>query len=177
MFDYFKHYSAVSSERSGNSDRRFGAAMVVHGRCVQTPSFLCTMEVSIIRSVRRHILKQTSVAAGALSEATASTLDGAALMVAAGAGSLAVGVPLAVMPAPLLAAGGLAMFLDSNAMRDYLLFVAGSLGTGGAPSSSRLKSEFGRICLQFFGLEACQGLVNLYLCLLSKLQIDFFCDG
>ena len=67
---------------------------------------------------------------GALGEAARSTLDGAALMVSAGAGSLAAGVPVAVMPAPLLAAGGLAMFLDSNLMRDYLLFVAGALGTG-----------------------------------------------
>ena len=75
-------------------------------------------------------------AAGVLGEAAASTLDGAALMVAAGAGSLAAGVPIAIMPAPLLAAGGLAMFLDSNLMRDYLLFVAGSLGSGAAPPCS-----------------------------------------
>ena len=54
-------------------------------------------------------------------------------MLAAGAGSLAVGVPLTVMPAPLLAAGGLAMFLDSNLMRDYLLFLAGTLCTGTFP--------------------------------------------
>lgn len=43
---------------------------------------------------------------------------------------MAAGVPVAVMPAPLLAAGGMAMFLDSNLMRDYLLFVAGSFATG-----------------------------------------------
>ena len=60
----------------------------------------------------------------------ASTLDGTALMLSAGAGSVAAGVPLTVMPAPLVAAGGLAMYLESGALRDYLLFVAGALGTG-----------------------------------------------
>jgi hypothetical protein len=69
--------------------------------------------------------------AGLLGDAVASTLDGAALMIAAGAGALAAGVPITVMPAPLLAAGGLAMYLDTDALRDYLLFVAGVLGTGG----------------------------------------------
>jgi imidazolonepropionase-like amidohydrolase len=68
--------------------------------------------------------------AGLLGDAVASTLDGAALMIAAGAASLAAGVPITVMPAPLLAAGGLAMYLDTDALRDYLLFVAGTLGTG-----------------------------------------------
>lgn len=67
---------------------------------------------------------------GLLGDAVASTLDGAALMIAAGAGALAAGVPITVMPAPLLAAGGLAMYLDTDALRDYLLFVAGALGTG-----------------------------------------------
>ena len=72
----------------------------------------------------------TLIPAGLLGDAVASTLDGAALMIAAGAGSLAAGVPITVMPAPLLAAGGLAMYLDTDALRDYLLFVAGTLGTG-----------------------------------------------
>lgn len=61
----------------------------------------------------------------------ASSLDGTALMLSAGAGSVAAGVPMTVMPAPLVAAGGLAMYLESAALRDYLLFVAGALGTGG----------------------------------------------
>ena len=74
---------------------------------------------------------QCRFAAGLLGDAVASTLDGAALMIAAGAGSLAAGVPVTVMPAPLLAAGGLAMYLDSVALRDYFLFVAGAFGTGG----------------------------------------------
>jgi len=68
--------------------------------------------------------------AGVLTENVASTLDGTALMLSAGAGSVAAGVPLTVMPAPLVAAGGLAMYLESGALRDYLLFVAGALGTG-----------------------------------------------
>lgn len=83
-----------------------------------------------------------------LGEAAASTLDGAALMVAAGAGSLAAGVPVAVMPAPLVAAGGLAMFLDSNLMRDYLLFVAGSLGTGVHPPHLSLSTPMTGIDLR-----------------------------
>ena len=68
--------------------------------------------------------------AGLLTESVAGTLDGTALMLSAGAGSVAAGVPLTVMPAPLVAAGGLAMYLESGALRDYLLFVAGALGTG-----------------------------------------------
>lgn len=68
--------------------------------------------------------------AGVLTENVASTLDGTALMLSAGAGSVAAGVPLTVMPAPLVAAGDLAMYLESGALRDYLLFVAGALGTG-----------------------------------------------
>lgn len=43
---------------------------------------------------------------------------------------MAAGVPVKVMPAPLVAAGGLAMYLESGALRDYLLFVAGALGSG-----------------------------------------------
>ncbi len=70
----------------------------------------------------------------------ASTLDGTALMIAAGAGSLAAGVPITVMPAPLLAAGGLAMYLDTAQLRDYLLFVAGALGTGGNTETQHLES-------------------------------------
>ena len=60
-------------------------------------------------------------------------------MLSAGAGSVAAGVPMTVMPAPLVAAGGLAMYLESAALRDYLLFVAGSLGTGedGLPPAPR----------------------------------------
>lgn len=68
--------------------------------------------------------------AGLLSENVASSLDGTALMLSAGASSVAAGVPMMVMPAPLVAAGGLAMYLESAALRDYLLFVAGTLSTG-----------------------------------------------
>ena len=78
--------------------------------------------------------QQILLPAGLLGDAVASTLDGAALMIAAGAGALAAGVPITVMPAPLLAAGGLAMYLDTDALRDYLLFVAGTLGTGESPA-------------------------------------------
>ena len=43
------------------------------------------------------------------------------------------------MPAPLVAAGGLAMYLESGALRDYLLFVAGVLGTGASQDCSSFR--------------------------------------
>ena len=59
-------------------------------------------------------------------------------MISAALGSLAAGLPLWVLPAPLLAAAGMAMFYDTRAFRDYLLFVLGALATGawGSGSSS-----------------------------------------
>ena len=61
----------------------------------------------------------------------AGVLLGPLLMVSAALGSLAAGVPIWVLPAPLLAAAGLSMFYDTRTLRDYLLFVAGGLLTGG----------------------------------------------
>ena len=75
-----------------------------------------------------------------LTDNVASTLDGTALMLSAGAGSVAAGVPLTVMPAPLVAAGGLAMYLESGALRDYLLFVAGALGTGAVTAEGGMRA-------------------------------------
>lgn len=62
----------------------------------------------------------------------AGVLLGPLLMVSAALGSLAAGVPIWVLPAPLLAAAGLSMFYDTRTLRDYLLFVAGGLLTGAA---------------------------------------------
>ena len=48
------------------------------------------------------------------------------LPVCAGAGALAMGVPLVVIPVPMLAAAGLVLFAESGALRDYAIFVVAS---------------------------------------------------
>ncbi len=68
---------------------------------------------------------------GSLSEEAEGLLVGPLLMLSAAVGALAAGLPLWMLPAPLLAASGLAMFYDTRSLRDYLLFVAGALATGG----------------------------------------------
>lgn len=60
----------------------------------------------------------------------AGFLVGPLLMMSAALGSLAAGLPLWVLPAPLLAAAGMAMFYDTRALRDYMLFALGALATG-----------------------------------------------
>ncbi|KAI3433444.1 hypothetical protein D9Q98_003258 [Chlorella vulgaris] len=60
-----------------------------------------------------------------------SMLVGPLLMLSAAVGALAGGLPIWMLPAPLAAAAGLAMFYDTYSLRDYSLFVAGSLATGG----------------------------------------------
>ncbi|PSC73750.1 no exine formation 1 [Micractinium conductrix] len=68
---------------------------------------------------------------GSLGEELEGLLVGPLLMLSAAVGALAGGLPMWMLPAPLLAASGLAMFYDTRALRDYLLFVVGSLATGG----------------------------------------------
>ncbi|EFN59471.1 expressed protein [Chlorella variabilis] len=68
---------------------------------------------------------------GSLGGDVEGMLVGPLLMLSAAVGALAAGLPLWMLPAPLLAASGLAMFYDTAALRDYLLFVAGALATGG----------------------------------------------
>ena len=53
------------------------------------------------------------------------TSTGAALVCSATAGGLAAGLPLHIMPAPMLAATGLAMFLEGKELRYYCMFVVG----------------------------------------------------
>lgn len=48
-----------------------------------------------------------------------------------GLGAVACGMPLWILPAPLLAASGLLMYLESGLLRDYCLLVAASLAGGG----------------------------------------------
>lgn len=68
---------------------------------------------------------------GALGDEAAGALLGPVLMISASVGSLAAGIPMWVLPAPLLSAAGLAMYYETRTLRDYLLFTAGALVTGG----------------------------------------------
>jgi len=59
----------------------------------------------------------------------ASTVAGSLLIVCTCAGAFAAGVPLLVMPAPLVAASGLVLWFESGQLRDYAIFFAGSILT------------------------------------------------
>jgi len=67
---------------------------------------------------------------GALGEDAASALMGPVIMVSSSIGGLVMGLPIWVLPAPLLASAGLALFLDSHSFKDYLVFVTGAIATG-----------------------------------------------
>lgn len=64
-----------------------------------------------------------------LGEALSSNLAGSVLIVSATLGSIAAGIPLPVLAAPLISAGGLALALESRQLRDYALFVVGGATT------------------------------------------------
>ena len=64
---------------------------------------------------------------GALGGTVDLTVAGMLAVGAAGAGAFAMGVPLPVMPAPLVAAAGFALYYESGLLRDYLLFALGAL--------------------------------------------------
>lgn len=68
--------------------------------------------------------------AGVLSGELGSSLGGAAIVMSCGAAGVACGLPLWLMPAPLLAGSGIALFYDSGSIRDYCLFSAGTFATG-----------------------------------------------
>jgi len=70
-----------------------------------------------------------SSSAGLLGEALNNNLAGSVLIVSASLGSIAAGIPLTVMAAPLSSAGGLALALESRQLRDYSLFVVGGAVT------------------------------------------------
>ena len=67
---------------------------------------------------------------GALGEEVAGVLAGPVAMVSASVGGLVMGLPVWVLPAPLIASAGLALFFDSRTLRDYLIFVVGAIATG-----------------------------------------------
>lgn len=60
----------------------------------------------------------------------ALVLLGPMLMISSAIGCLVVGVPVWALPAPLVAAAGVAMYCESGSMRDYLFVVIGGLCTG-----------------------------------------------
>ena len=67
--------------------------------------------------------------AGVLSGELGGSLGGAALVLSCGAAGAACGLPLWLMSAPPIAGCGIALFYDSNSIRDYCLFLAGTLAT------------------------------------------------
>ncbi len=56
-------------------------------------------------------------------------LLGPILMISSAIGCLVVGVPIWALPAPLVAAAGVAMYCESGSIRDYLFVVIGGLST------------------------------------------------
>jgi hypothetical protein len=67
---------------------------------------------------------------GLLGTALDVTLAGSCLLLCTTAGAVAAGVPFEWLPAPLVAAVGLALYYDSRSVREYAIFVAGALVTG-----------------------------------------------
>lgn len=68
---------------------------------------------------------------GALGTALDVPLAAACLLLCTVAGSLAVGIPFPWIAAPIVAAGGLALYYDSRSLREYGVFVLGVLFTAG----------------------------------------------
>lgn len=68
---------------------------------------------------------------GALGSALDVPLAAACLLLCTTAGSVAVGIPFPWIVAPLVAAGGLALYYDSRSLREYAIFVLGVLLTAG----------------------------------------------
>jgi hypothetical protein len=68
---------------------------------------------------------------GALGTSMDATVAGSCLLLCTTAGSLAVGVPLHWLPAPMVAACGLALYYDSRSLQEYSIFVLGAFLTAG----------------------------------------------
>ena len=66
---------------------------------------------------------------GMMGEETAAFLLGPVVMVSTAIGSLVLGLPIWALPAPLIAAAGVALYFESRALRDYSLVVVGGLCT------------------------------------------------
>jgi hypothetical protein len=68
---------------------------------------------------------------GTMGDQTALILLGPISMLSTAIGCLIIGVPIWVLPAPLIAAAGVTMYSESRSMRDYSLIVLGGLTTAG----------------------------------------------
>lgn len=77
-----------------------------------------------------------------------SCVAGSFLLLCTTAGALAAGVPFQWLPAPLVAACGLALFFDSHSLREYIVFVGGAFITGKyfQPSVASLSYRYSWIC-------------------------------
>ena len=69
----------------------------------------------------------TGRALGLLKSQTGFMVGSCALVFSACAGGVAVGLPLMMMPAPLIGSAGFALFYESRMLRDYFVFVAGTI--------------------------------------------------
>ena len=67
--------------------------------------------------------------AGFWLDAKGGNVVGSVLVVSSALGSIAAGIPLPVLAAPLISVGGLAIALESQQGRDYALFVIGGATT------------------------------------------------
>ncbi|WIA13369.1 hypothetical protein OEZ85_006949 [Tetradesmus obliquus] len=70
-------------------------------------------------------------ATGALGTSMDATVAGSCLLLCTTAGSLAIGVPFHWLPAPMVAACGLALYYDSRSLQEYSIFVLGAFLTAG----------------------------------------------
>lgn len=68
---------------------------------------------------------------GALGTSMDSAVAGVCLLLCVTAGSLALGVPMHWLPAPMVAACGLALYYDSRSLQEYSIFVLGAFLTAG----------------------------------------------
>lgn len=68
---------------------------------------------------------------GALGTAMDVALAGSCLLLCTTAGALAAGIPFQWLPAPLIAASGLALYYESRSLKEYAIFVVGALLTAG----------------------------------------------
>lgn len=68
-------------------------------------------------------------ASGVLGTALDVTIAGSCLLLCTTAGAVAAGVPFEWLPAPLVAAVGLALYYESRSVREYAIFVAGGMLT------------------------------------------------
>ena len=105
-------------------ERKAISSTVLFLRCARLSSLLATAVPALTRG-----LQLAGMLTATMQGSFASTVAGALLIACSCAGAFAAGVPLLVMPAPLVAASGLFLWFESGQLRDYAIFVAGALLT------------------------------------------------